>query len=87
MACSAAPGGLLVLAAWVVSEKEVDRVESGYLPADTGPTVRRLQRACFVGLLFVLAAFSVQLLLFMSGFYEGLWEQGLTWLASYVSSA
>ena len=73
MVCTAAPGGLLVLGAWVVVEKEMDRVESGYLPTDVRGDVRRLHQVTLAGVLTVLVLFMVQAWLLYEGFYEALW--------------
>jgi hypothetical protein len=73
MGCSAAPGGVLVLLAWVVAEKELDRVESGYLPWDVRGEVRRLYQLTLTGVLLVLFLFAVQAWLLYVGFYEALW--------------
>jgi hypothetical protein len=75
MGCSAAPGGALVLAAWVVAEKEVDRVESGYLPWDLRAEVRRLYQLTLSGVVAVLLLFVVQGWLLYIGFYDTLWGE------------
>lgn len=77
--CSAAPGGILVLVAWMLVEKEMDRVENGYLPAESRPIVARLRTATYVGLLLVVVLFVVQGWLFCTGFYERLWAWMLGW--------
>lgn len=84
MACSAAPGGLMVLAAWMVVEKEMDRVESGYLPADSHSEVRRLQQMTLVALAIVVVLFFVQTILFSLGVYEGLWTRLVELLVSWL---
>ncbi len=86
MACSAAPGGLIVLGAWMVVDKEMERVESGYLPEDSRTEVRRLQQATMSGLAIVLALFFVQSWLFYSGFYETLFVAALRQLLTLVGS-
>jgi len=73
MACTAVPGGIMVLFAWMLAEKEMDRVHSGYLPAEARGLVRLLQAATFVGVLVVVLLFLAQGLLFCSGFYDQLW--------------
>lgn len=77
LACSAAPGGLLVLIAWMTVEKEMDRVDNGYLPADARPTVQRVRTACYLGLVIVILVFVAQAWLFCAGFYEWLWAEAL----------
>lgn len=86
MLCSAAPGGLIVLVAWAVVEKEADRVESGYLPADARAEVARLQQLTLASILMVLLLFVLQGWLFCAGYYEVLWESALTRLASWVNA-
>lgn len=80
LACSTAPGGLLVLIAWMIVEKEDDRLENGYLPADARPVVDRLRTATYAGLVIVIVAFVTQIMLFCTGFYEVLWERLLIWI-------
>ena len=80
LACTSAPGGLLVLGAWVVIEKEVDRVDSGYLPLSDRPRLVRLQNGVKAGLILVIIAFVLQGALFCNGFYEVLWASMLQWL-------
>jgi hypothetical protein len=70
----------MVLFAWMLAEKEMDRIESGYLPADARGVVRLLRTATFVGVLIVVLLFVVQGWLFCSGFYDTLWMQMLEWV-------
>lgn len=74
LACSSAPGGLIVLGAWAVAEKEMDRVESGYLPEEVRPRIRSVQQAVLVGLGLVLVMFVVQAWLLSQGVYDILWS-------------
>lgn len=73
LACTSVPGGLIVLAAWGVVDKESERVASGYLPEAAGTEVRRLRQAVLLGLGFVLVLFLVQAWLLGVGFYEQVW--------------
>lgn len=82
MLCTAAPGGILVLLSWVVVEKELDRVDSGYLAAEYRPRLQALQRVVYAGVLGVLVLFVVQLYLLCNGTYELLWGMFLALLAS-----
>lgn len=84
--CTSAPGGILVLLAWSAVEKEMDRVDNGYLPAEARPTVARMRTATYVGLVLVVLVFVVQGWLFCLGFYEHLWERMLEWAGSYLSA-
>ena len=77
MACTAAPGGMIVLGAWLAVEKEMDRVESGYLPSDVAPEVRRLRALVLAGVATVMALFVVQWILLRMGFYDALWSAAL----------
>lgn len=73
MACSAAPGGILVLVAWVVVEKELDRVESGYLSTEFKPRLERLQQFIYAAVVVVIALFVLQFWLLRHGYYEQFW--------------
>lgn len=75
--CSSAPGGILVLVAWMLVEKEMDRVENGYLPADQRPVVVRARAAAVAGLALSVAIFVLQGLLFCNGWYEVFWPSAL----------
>lgn len=79
LACTTAPGGVLVLIAWMIVEKENDRLENGYLPADARPAVDRLRVATYAGLVVVVLVFLIQIVLFCLGFYETFWENLLVW--------
>lgn len=85
MACSAAPGGLMVLAAWGVVETDLDRVASGYLAPESGPEVRRLRAVVFAGLIVVIALFLIQGWLLARGAYDGPWSEALNRLASWLA--
>jgi len=75
MACTAAPGGVLVLLAWMAVEKEQDRLEVGYLPKDAKPRVRMLRTATYVTLAIVVLMFVIQgWLLCQTDFYTVWWE-------------
>jgi len=80
MACTAVPGGVMVLFAWMLAEKEMDRIDSGYLPADARGMVRLLRTATFIGVLVVVLLFVLQGWLFCSGAYDTLWLQMLEWM-------
>lgn len=82
LACSSAPGGVLVLAAYGLVETDMRRVENGYLPADTRSEVRRSQQQAFAGLLAVLVVFGIQGALVCGGFYDLFWTQVLSALAA-----
>lgn len=80
MLCTTAPGGLLVLLAWLVVEKEMDRIDSGYLPADARPHVQQLRTFTYAGVMVVIGLFVAQGLLLCGNAYDGLWMSMLGWL-------
>ena len=73
--CTSVPGGLMVLWAWSMTEKEIDRVESGYLPEDVLPKLRVLKGVVWTALIAILFLFVVQTFLLISGFYIVLWSE------------
>jgi hypothetical protein len=79
MVCSAAPGGVLVLLAWLVIEKERDRVESGYLPPTAAPQVRAVRTLTYAGVVTVIGLFAVQGVLLCTSFYDTLWMRMISW--------
>jgi hypothetical protein len=81
MFCTAAPGGVLVLLAWFVVEKEVDRIDSGYLPASARPAVRRARFATLVGVLLVIAMLVAQTFMVGMDVYALVWSPILEWWA------
>ncbi len=85
LACTAVPGGVMVLMAWMLVEKEMDRVDSGYLPSDARVTVGRLQVAAYAAVLMVIALFGVQAWLFCSGAYDVLWADMLEWYLTQMA--
>jgi hypothetical protein len=83
LACTAAPGGLMVLGAWLVVEAEMERVDNGFLPADAAADIGRLRAATFAALLVVLLVFAVQTVLFATGFYDVIWNRAVEWLVTH----
>lgn len=75
MACIAAPGGLLVLLAWMYVETDQQRIESGYLPATDAAVVERTRRFTYAGLLLVVFLFAIQGFLLCNGAYDVLLDQ------------
>ena len=75
LACSSVPGGLIVLWAWSLTEKEIDRVDSGYLPEDTLPSLRVLKGFVWASLVVILIIFVGQTILLFSGFYVAFWGE------------
>lgn len=70
MGCISVPGGLLVLLAWMLVEKDLDRLESGYLPEADREVVMRVRSLTYAGLLLVVVLFVLQGLLLCNGFYD-----------------
>jgi hypothetical protein len=70
MACIAVPGGLLVLLAWMLVEKDVDRLRSGYLPDADREVVERVRSMTYAALLLVVVLFGLQAFLLCNGFYD-----------------
>ncbi len=60
LVCSSVPGGVVILVAWLLVEREGDRVESGYLPREAGPVVTRARRWAGAGMISALGMFLVQ---------------------------
>ena len=77
MACTAVPGGLVTLAGWNALQKEIDRVDSGYLPIEHRPLLQKLQVLAWASLGIVVACFIVQGVLLCTGFYTSLWGMAL----------
>ena len=86
LACTTAPGGLLVLIAWLTIDKEVGRIRSGYLSADFQPVVDQARKWTYLALVLVIFLFTVQLILLCQGFYEYFWGNLLSWLVPYLVS-
>jgi hypothetical protein len=87
LACTTAPGGLMVLVAWVIIDKESSRIESGYLPTDLQPQVDRARKWTYLALLGVIALFMLQLILLCQGFYEWFWGALLQLLVPLIIDA
>lgn len=71
LACSSIPGGVLVLLAWLSVDKELDRIDSGYLPESDRTRMNRWKRAVMISLWVVLGLVTLQaFLLCMTDVYE-----------------
>ena len=77
MACTAVPGGLVCLVAWALVEREIDRVDSGYLALDYRPGLVTLRALVWASLVVVLGLFIVQGFLLCTGFYTTMWTEAL----------
>jgi hypothetical protein len=88
LACSVLPGVLLVLAAWIVVQRDLDRVESGFLPLPERGGLLALRAVVWgaVGLVALLSA--AQLAGLWSGFYSALWGEAIRgWVESHPPPA
>lgn len=72
MTCLAAPGGVLVLIGLWWIDRELERVENGYLAPDQRPAVERARTIVFISLGVVILLFVTQLFLYCGGFYQNL---------------
>ena len=71
LACSSIPGGVLILLAWLSVDKELDRIDSGYLPESERTRMKRWKTAVMISLWVVLGLVTLQaLLLCMTDVYE-----------------
>ena len=86
MACTAVPGGLITLAGYFVVQKEIDRVDSGYLAVEHRPALLRLRLLAWFCLGTVIALFIVQGVLLCSGVYTALWAGALESLRPFVEA-
>ncbi len=75
MACINAPGGLLVLWAWMLVERDLERVESGYFPEADREEVERMRALTYAGLQLVVVLFFLQALLLCFGAYDRLLDE------------
>ncbi len=73
MACTAAPGGLVVLLGWLLLEREQRRLDAGALAPEHATAIARALRASYAAVALCVVMFAVQLLLYCSGAYEALW--------------
>lgn len=85
MACINAPGGLLVLIAWMLVEKDLERLESGYLPEADRPQVEQIRSMTYAGLVLVILLFFLQGFLLCNGFYDWLLDTlYIPWWRAFV---
>lgn len=75
MACLSAPGGILVLLGLWWIERELDRVDNGYLSEEDRPRIESARRFVFLCLGVVILLFFAQAFLYCSGFYQNLGDQ------------
>ncbi len=68
--CTSIPGMVLTLAAWLVADADLARVESGHLPMDKAPALVRLKQIAFGLLVWCGATFLIQMALLGNGAYE-----------------
>ncbi|MFZ5478201.1 MAG: hypothetical protein ACOZNI_15650 [Myxococcota bacterium] len=64
------PGAALTIWCWQLCEEELHRVETGVLPRDRGPAIRRLKLFASILLGFSAVSLIVQIFLFANGTYQ-----------------
>jgi hypothetical protein len=74
MACSVLPGVALVLLAWVVAQRELDRVDSGFLPVSDRRWLLGLRWAVWAALGFATWLTALQLVGLWTGAYQSFWS-------------
>jgi len=74
LACTSVPGGLMVLVSWMLIEKEMSRIESGYLPVKYEGNLRSLRIAVWAGMILILIIFFLQAYLLCTGTYVTVWS-------------
>lgn len=84
MTCTAVPGGLITLVAWALVEKELDRVDSGYLALDYRPGLVTLRAFVWASLLLVMGLFIIQGVLLCTGWYTSFWSSMIESLRPFV---
>ncbi len=70
LAISVVPGVIVVLVARTMVDKEAERLRNGFLPADSGASVRGLRIASTIVLLLAAIALFIQGWMVWSGLYE-----------------
>ena len=75
MACLSAPGAAIVLMGLWRIEKELDRVDNGYLDISARPAVLSARRWVFAALAVVIALLFLQVVLYAQGFYQMLGDR------------
>jgi len=78
---SSVPGVLVTLAAWWSAERDLDRVESGWLPTSARPRVDAARTYALTGLGLAAALMMAQAWILAQGVYGPLW---LDWLSRIV---
>jgi len=86
LACTSVPGGMMVLLAWMLVEKESDRIDSGYLPETARRRVGQLQILAYLSVSAVILLFVAQAYLFCSGGYDALWGRMLAMYMWFVGA-
>jgi hypothetical protein len=88
LACSVIPGALLVLAAWIVVQRELDRVESGFLPVTERSSLLALRAIVWIAVGLVALLTVLQLAGLWTGVYSVFWG-GLVqaWVEQHPNAA
>lgn len=84
LVCSSVPGGALVLASWYLAQRELDRVDSGFLPLEFRPGLLTLRALVWSGLLLIVGLFILQGLLLWAGAYDLLWTSIVEQIGRWV---
>jgi hypothetical protein len=71
--CTVLPGGVLTLLGFHYADRDVDRVDTGYLSEADRPAAVRLRTAAQAGVIVLVIVSILQLVLFQEGFYDALW--------------
>lgn len=77
LACSILPGGVLILLGFHYADREVDRVEAGYLAESDRPEVERLRLGAQLAVVWLFVVTFAQFMLFQMGFYEAFWDMAI----------
>ena len=73
LACTVLPGGVLILLGFHYADREVDRVETGYLAEADRPVAVSLRVAAQAIVVFLVIITILQIVLFQNGLYDALW--------------
>ena len=82
LACSVLPGVALVMLAWLTVEKEMDRVETGFLPETARTEVATLRTAVRLGVVMGVVLVIAQTWLYGAGLYDWMLQQALMWMGA-----
>lgn len=75
MPCSSIPGVVVVLVGWNLTEREAERVSSGYFPEEVRWNVTVVRRVAQLVMAASVVTLMVQLYLLCGGYLEPLWGE------------